>query len=88
MVFVPKLVEKCSTCGSKHPYYKGQCPLVDYVKLKPKLTDIPKDFFGPTPSIFVGHKGYPKVFVGPMGALESDALVLKDNPEQWFGMDY
>src|SRR3989344_4192759 len=88
MVFVPKWVTKCTTCGNKHPYYKGKCPLTDLVKLRPKLQELPKDFFGPSPSVFVGHQNYPKVFVGPLGALEEDKAVMSDTPENWFGMDY
>lgn len=88
MVYVPKWVTKCTTCGNKHPYYSGKCPLVDLVKLRPKLQELPKVFFGPTPSVFVGHAGYPKVFLGPMGALEEDKAVMADTPENWYGMDY
>src|SRR3989338_7466697 len=88
MVFVPKMIEKCQTCGNKHPYYQGKCPLTDLIRLRPKMQDLPKVFFGPAPSVFVGHSNYPKVFVGPMGALEEDKAVLSDNPEGWFGMDY
>lgn len=47
---------------------------------------IGKDFFGPSPSVFVGHYGYPLVNVGPMGALQDRKDI--DNPALWLDKSY
>jgi hypothetical protein len=44
------------------------------------------DFFGPSPAIFVGRKGYPTVGVGPMAAVaeEESDIASMDDPRKWF----
>jgi len=47
-----------------------------------------ESLFGPSPaSIFVGHEGYPNVFVGPMVSVNSDNLDRVDTPEKMYGLD-
>ena len=43
--------------------------------------------WGPSPSIFVGWKGYPEVFIGPMTSLTEDADLL-DDPSKWYGLGF
>lgn len=52
-------------------------------KMAPRLGE---NFFGPSPSVFVGHFGYPNVNVGPMGALEERQEI--DDPSQWIKKGY
>jgi len=52
-------------------------------KIKKKVT---KEFFGPSPSIFVGRIGYPDVNIGPLGVI--DNVDIADEPKKWFGMGY
>ena len=52
-------------------------------KMAPRLGE---NFFGPSPSVFVGHFGYPNVNVGPMGALEERQEI--DDPSTWIKKDY
>ena len=67
-------------CGN-HP-----CPLLARFSVKPKVRYLRTDFFGPSPNVFIGRYGYPKVNVGPLGSIEDDRLI--DAPQSWFGMDY
>jgi DNA repair protein NreA len=52
-------------------------------KMAPKISE---SFFGPSPSVFVGHFGYPNVFAGPLGALEERQDI--DSPANWLGKSY
>ncbi len=52
-------------------------------KMAPRLGE---NFFGPSPSVFVGHFGYPNVNVGPMGMLEERPEI--DNPASWINKGY
>ena len=52
-------------------------------KMAPKLGE---NFFGPSPSVFVGHYGYPDVNVGPMGMLEERPEI--DDPATWLKKGY
>jgi DNA repair protein NreA len=52
-------------------------------KMAPKVGE---NFFGPSPSVFIGHYGYPNVFAGPLGALEERQEI--DDPSQWIKKDY
>lgn len=82
MVSTPNI---CPVCKKKHtPKDIKKCPLVAKMTL-PKTKKLSDEFFGPSTSIFVGHVGYPKVNVGPMGIVEEDAFL---KPEDWFGSDY
>ena len=67
-------------CGNK------VCPLLSRIKVEPKIKNLSKDFFGKSPSSFIGHFGYPNVFIGPLGAVEEKENM--DNPNAWFGMNY
>ncbi len=47
-----------------------------------------ENMFGPSPSIFVGWKGYPNVFVGPLTSIEYENASLLDDPSKWYGLDF
>ena len=78
----------CLYCkGSRNLCGLGYCPLLKSIKASKEI-NIRQEFFGPSPSVFVGRIGYPNVFVGPMGAIETENIDIIDNPSEWFGMDY
>ena len=83
MVAAPNLCIKCK--GGRNLCGNNPCPLLARIKVQPKIK-IDKEFFGPSTSVFVGSHGYPRVSIGPMGAIENENLV--DKPGQWFGMAY
>lgn len=87
MVHVPKKVTKCETCGNKHPYYDGDCPLTEVFTQRQDL-EIGEDFFGESPAVFVGRSGYPEVNVGPTAAPEQETAAKAANPREWFGLPY
>jgi len=77
----------CIVCkGGRNLCGNSPCPLLARFSVKPKVQYMKEDFFGPSPNVFVGRYGYPKVSVGPLGSIENDALI--DAPQSWFGMDY
>lgn len=77
----------CVMCkGGRNLCGNSPCPLLARFSVKPKVQYLKTDFFGPSPNIFVGRYGYPKVNVGPLGAIEDQKLI--DAPQQWLGMDY
>jgi hypothetical protein len=46
------------------------------------------EYYGPSPpSLFVGRFGYPKVYIGPMAALDHEQIHIIDEPDQW-GTDF
>lgn len=62
------------------------CPILRKISAyAPQQGKLSEDFFGPAPSIFVGHQGYPGVFVGPMTSLDPEKAALLDNPAEWYG---
>ncbi|MBL7159956.1 MAG: hypothetical protein ISS95_00155 [Candidatus Aenigmarchaeota archaeon] len=83
MSSTPNLCIRCKgsrlLCGNK------TCPLLSKFYLKtqvqPKLKE---NFYGPSSDIFVGHKGYPSVFIGPLGNLSSQSL----SGSQLFSLPY
>ncbi len=79
----------CILCkGSRALCGHTNCPRLAAVKIAPKINEkIDKDFFGPSPSVFVGRVGYPQVNVGPMGTFEMSHH-QNDNPSEWIDLDY
>ncbi len=68
-----------------------KCPKLDMLDSKISVEQkVGKEFFGPSPSVFVGKLGWPNVYVGPLGAVTEDKEVAKtmENPSSWFGRDY
>ncbi|MGC9310980.1 MAG: Nre family DNA repair protein, partial [Candidatus Aenigmatarchaeota archaeon] len=77
----------CLLCkGSRKLCGRPHCPLLTKIHFKTTAPKVGESLFGPSPSsIFVGHEGYPKVFVGPMVGLENSNLDLADTPEKMYG---
>ncbi|MFC2142919.1 hypothetical protein ACFLQN_00810 [Candidatus Aenigmatarchaeota archaeon] len=83
--------EMCIKCkASKMLCGWKRCPLLEKIKIAPRFAEIGEDFFGPSPSVFVGRFGYPNVFVGPMATISPETTEKKitDSPSGWFGTDY
>lgn len=78
----------CLMCkGGKNLCGHSPCPLLARLNLQPKLNKkLSTEFFGPSPSIFIGHVGYPYVNVGPLAAIEIKPNI--DNPANWFELSY
>ncbi len=77
----------CLVCkGSRALCGQIHCPLMARLDVKPKMENLPMDFFGPSTSVFVGRMGYPRVSVGPLAAVEYSEGI--DDPSRWFGMEY
>ncbi len=77
----------CIICkGGRNLCGNSPCPLLTKFNMENKVfKNIGTDFFGKSPSIFVGRFGYPNVAVGPMGSLEEN---VNDNPTELFGKSY
>ncbi|MBI4895979.1 MAG: hypothetical protein HY832_00310 [Candidatus Aenigmarchaeota archaeon] len=67
-------------CGWK------SCPLLARIQYVPQFASISDSVQGPAPSMFIGHRGYPAVFAGPLVSIAP--LTLQDNPSSWFGVPY
>lgn len=67
----------------------SECPLLRKLRFNgPSHDKVKQDLFGPSPSIFVGWKGYPHVNVGPMTSLDTENPALLDDPGSWYGLDF
>nr|MDO8079496.1 Nre family DNA repair protein [Candidatus Freyarchaeota archaeon] len=96
--FNPELIDytvpKQSTCllcrGTKMLCGKNRCPLLErfynYVKMS-KCFDGTQLVGDSPPSAFIGRKGYPYVYAGPMVPPERGDTSIFDIPELWFGKD-
>jgi len=79
----------CVICkGSRALCGHDPCPKLASIRAAPWINEkIKKEFFGPSPSVFVGRIGYPRLNVGPMGTFEQTD-VSNDDPRQWLSMNY
>jgi hypothetical protein len=79
--------ELCLICkGGRALCGISSCPLLQRLRIqRPIQRKLSEDFFGPSPSIFVGRQGYPDIYVGPMTSLDPESAALQDNPAQWYG---
>jgi len=79
----------CILCkGSRGLCGHTNCPKLAAVNIAPKINEkIDKEFYGPSPSVFVGRMGYPNINVGPMGTFETTQHP-NDNPSEWIDLDY
>jgi hypothetical protein len=80
----------CLTCkGGRLLCGRPSCPLLAKIHIQnPIEKKLKESMFGPSPSIFVGWKGYPRVFVGPLTSVEEEGAELLDNPARWYGSDF
>jgi hypothetical protein len=69
---------------------KSYCPIISkaesLVKHLPVLSSEHVDGSSP-PGVFVGHVGYPKIYVGPLIPPEKGDTKILDTPELWLGKD-
>ncbi len=86
----PMSKELCLICkGGRALCGISPCPLLQRIRIQlPIQKKLSKDLFGPSPSIFVGHQGYPDVFLGPMTSLDPKNASLLDDPSRWYGSDF
>lgn len=86
----PMSKEVCLRCKSSRLLCgRPSCPLLAKLKIQSPLEDkLKEDIYGPSPGIFVGHRGYPDVFIGPLTTLEPELAEISDNPNRWYGFDF
>jgi hypothetical protein len=80
----------CLICkGGRALCGASSCPLLQRIRIQLPIQErLSKEIFGPAPSIFVGHYGYPDVFLGPMTSLDPEIAPLLDDPSKWYGSDF
>ncbi len=85
---MPMSKELCLRCkGGRLLCGRPACPLLAKLMVRaPVEAKLGEHIFGPSPGIFVGWKGYPRVLAGPLTALEEEKAQLCDNPAEWYGM--
>lgn len=82
----------CVRCKGKLLCGLSRCPVLEKTRVKSRLKP-KKEVFGPSPpNVFVGWKGYPRVFTGPLvsiaeGDTKCDAALF-DSPAQWYGKGF
>ncbi len=86
----PRSKELCLICkGGRLLCGLPSCPLLKRINIqRPIKEKLSKDISGPSPSIFVGWKGYPDVFAGPMISLNPEKAQLLDDPGRWYGLNF
>ena len=86
----PMSRELCLACkGGRLLCGRTTCPLLARIKIRsPIEKKLKESLFGPSPGIFVGWKGYPNVFVGPLTSVSEENPELYDDPARWYGLDF
>ena len=80
----------CLICkGGRLLCGRSCCPLIKKVIIQEPLQNkIRTVMFGKSPSIFVGWKNYPDIFVGPLTCLDSEKAGISDNPSLLYGANF
>lgn len=76
---------RCAACkGTRMLCGRPSCPLLAQMRAYDSFKALDRSLDGESPSVFVGHYGYPNVFIGPLSTPGADSrrMVL---PETWFG---
>lgn len=86
----PMSRQRCLTCkGGRLLCGQSSCPLLQRITIQaPVREKLSERIFGPSPSVFVGWKEYPDVFVGPLTSLDSENASLLDDPSRWYGAGF
>jgi hypothetical protein len=80
--------EKCIYCKGRLLCGLQDCPIFSQIRVQSSI-ELPNQFFGPSPSVFVGWKTYPRVYAGPLSLnFETPDAPLYDNPRLWYGYDF
>jgi len=80
--------DKCIMCKGRLLCNQPECPILEQPQVAHDV-ELKQDFFGPAPSLFVGWRDYPHVFVGPMSlSFSPDDASTYDNPASWYGLTF
>lgn len=80
--------EKCIYCKGRLLCGLPECPIFEQVKIQSEV-ELTDHFFGPSPSVFVGWRTYPRVYAGPLSlTCEPEDALVYDNPKRWYGHDF
>ncbi len=75
----------CVQCKGRLFCGLDSCPLLEKTRLQSKVR-VGREIVGESPpNVFVGWKGYPRVYAGPMISVSETAV---DNPAQMYGMGF
>jgi hypothetical protein len=80
----------CLTCkGGRLLCGHDSCPLLRKISFQsPVAEKLSERMFGPSPSVFIGWRDYPRVFAGPLTSIEGGDPLLLDDPGRWYGMGF
>jgi hypothetical protein len=79
--------EKCIYCKGRLLCGLPRCPIFEQIHIKSKI-EVSDQFFGPSPSVFVGWRDYPRVYAGPLSLdFNPEDPVLFDSPGEWYGFN-
>lgn len=86
----PMSRDLCLTCkGGRLLCGLNSCPLLQRINIQGAIQKkLSETLFGPSPSIFVGWKDYPNVFIGPLTSLDEENPSILDDPGRWYGLDF
>lgn len=80
----------CLECkGGRLLCGRSFCPLLQRINIQaPIEAKLNEVIFGPSPSVFVGWKNYPNVFVGPLTSISEEDAAIMDDPSRWYGIGF
>jgi len=83
--------ELCLSCkGARLLCGYSYCPLLQRIAIRsPVEARLSETMFGPAPSVFVGWRGYPEVYAGPLTAVVEAGgpePAFLDDPSRWYGL--
>ncbi len=80
----------CLICkGGRLLCKKPTCPLLKKISIQKDIQEkISTSLFGKSPSIFVGWKNYPDIFIGPLTCLDNEKVEVADNPSLLYGASF
>ncbi|PKP57480.1 MAG: hypothetical protein CVT88_08815 [Candidatus Altiarchaeales archaeon HGW-Altiarchaeales-1] len=87
---LPMSKNLCLICkGGRLLCGRQTCPLIKkFLIQEPLQHKISTLMFGKSPSIFVGWKNYPNIFVGPLTSLDNEKVEIADNPSLLYSSNF